>query len=194
MSAMARAYSGRYEKTPGNKAVLGKIEVQAVQDYLNAMGQSWPGLGGLSKLLRSLEEAFVFERIEPTELAGQPTLPAWKLYGRWKPEWLAEMLPESEQGAVAAGRVDTGELPPQLPEVVVLYLGKEDLFPYRLEYHRDTVSQSSGEQWPAPWAMQLELYEVSFRGPIAEDRFKFTASLDPTDETAAFIEGLGNKR
>jgi hypothetical protein len=188
-----------YEKVPGEEAVLTRIDVQRVEDYLQETGQmerlgsvqEWPGLGGLPKLLRSLYTAFDFTSVDEAELAGQRPVPVWRLIGQWNPSRLAQMLPEDRQEAVADGRVELTRLPPQLPEQIVIFLGKDDLFPYRLEYRRETVPTSAKEEeWPPQWSMTLELFEVSFNAVIPEGRFKFPTSLDYTDKTAAFLEGL----
>lgn len=188
-----------YEKVPGEEAVLSRIDVQIVEDYLQETGQTdrlgsvqdWPGVGGLPRLLRSLHAAFDFSSVDEFELAGQRPVPVWRLFGQWNPARLAETLPEKQQDAVADGRVDLTRLPPQLPEQVVVYLGKDDLFPYRLEYRRETVPESPAEEeWPDRWFLTIELFEVSFNAKITDGRFKFPTSLDFKDKTAAFIEGL----
>jgi len=187
-----------YEKVPGDEAVLSLIDTLRVERYLEETGQKnrlegvgdWPGLGGLPKLLRGLHNAFQFVAADGLELRGQPPVPVWRLFGRWNTARLAEFLPESPQAAAAGGSVDPAALPPQLPEQVVLFLGKEDLFPYRIEYRRDTVGETGKQAWSARWLLTLELFEVSSNAAIPPTRFKFPTSLDYTDKTDAFIDAL----
>ena len=185
-----------YEKLPGQDAELTRVDVQRVVEHLAETGQTgrlatmdkWPGLGGLPKLLRSLRNTFDFVVTEEAELAGQ--LPVWQLYGRWKPQRLADILPEAHQSAVADGRVDVKKLPPQLPDQVVLLLGKEDLFPYRVEYRRGAVPRNLPEGTSGRWFVILEFYEVRINVATAPTRFEFPTSLDYLDVTDRFIDRL----
>lgn len=187
-----------YEDVPGEAARLSRIDVQRVEEHLQEMGEierlrsvsKWPGLGGLSRLLRSLYETFDFACAGEAELTGQRPLPVWILAGTWNPQRLAQMLPESQRDAVVGGRIDLTRLPPQLPERVILLVGREDLFPYRLEFRRDTVPEPSQEPWLAQWFMTLDLFEVNFNNPLAASRFGFPTNMEFTDKTEAFLESL----
>ena len=94
---------------------------------------AWLGSGGLPGLLGGLARSFHFSERKETTLGGVATI---QLTGEWKPKILAELLP-SQQETIAAGKtVDLSKLADQLPDQVVLWLGRADLVPYRIDFRR----------------------------------------------------------
>ncbi|MBL9124462.1 MAG: hypothetical protein JNG90_12575 [Planctomycetaceae bacterium] len=151
------------------------------------------GYGGLPRLLRMLSEAFDYRAINEGRLEG---MPVWILEGTWTPELLAVLLPE-QKGAIEAGQgVQLAKLPTHIPDRVTLYLGRDDLFPYRLEYHRDHLGEKEWERAeranPPHSIVKLEWFEVRFDLPLARDQFAFDpGETKYEDATKRYLESLG---
>jgi len=144
----------------------------------------WTVLGGLPKLLRSLDQSFVFPVVEAGRLQD---VPVWKLDGRWNPERLALLLPEHRAALTRGQTPESLALPPHLPDEVVLYLGQEDLFPYRLEYRRHPASADEN-----PLILALQLSEVTFHAALDPNQFSYNpGNMSPADDTAAALQRLG---
>ena len=182
----------------GEGETLSRIDVGRVAEALEESGRMhqiakvghWPGLGGLSRLLRGLHAAFDFNSVEETRLAGQ--LPVWRLRGEWKQARLAKLLPE-EDLAKKGKPVDFSRLPQHLPDHVLLLLGKTDEFPYRIEYRRRKPNGQEGEgSLGGRSVVTLELHQVNLNAPIHPTRFLYNpGDLEYSDETKHFIRGLG---
>ncbi len=200
-------YVWRYERLHGH-GTLTRLDVLSILQALEETGQlgriqgiqQWPGLGGLSALLRGINASFDVQTVEdtqlvggiPGEVAGAQQLPVWRLFGQWKREKLPELFPDQKE-AIHNGRpVDLAELPPPLPEAVAVYLGRDDLFPYRIEYYRtdpDAKGQGRGALQPI---VTLELFEVNLNVPVDAGRFRYNpGNLDCADQTRQFLEKLG---
>ena len=149
-----------------------------------------PGLGGLPKLLHGLDANFDFTAAQAGILKLQDDqISVWRLEGHWKPDALARLLP-AQKDAIAAGQsVDLSQLPPQAPDSVLLMLGHDDLFPYRIEYHRTSDEHKGGGASRALVTMQL--YDVVRGAPIPAHRFQYNpGELEFEDETGEFLESL----
>jgi len=151
------------------------------------------GFGGLPRLLRMLGECFEFSAINEGQLEG---MPVWILVGTWNPAMLTVLLPD-QQGAIEAGQgVNLAKLPAHIPDRVTLFLGRDDLFPYRLEYHRDLPGEKEWEVVPperrALPVVKLEWFEVRFNLPLAREQFYFhPGDTKYEDVTKRYLEGLG---
>jgi hypothetical protein len=149
----------------------------------------WLALGGLSKLLWSLENSFQFA--PPTE-GRLDTLRVWTLEGRWKPERLVQLLPDQKANLEAGKPIDPRSLTPNLPERVVLHLGCDDLFPYRLEYWRSETSDKNKPPGRPRLMVVLELFEVQLGGAIDPRQFAYKpGDLQPTDRTQSLLDKFG---
>ncbi len=144
-------------------------------------------LGGLSKLLRNLRDHFCFTAVVPTALADQT--PVFRLEGSWRPDRLASLI-HSEGVRVQIGK-RTGDLPEHIPDRVALFLGRDDLFPFRIEYRRRCASLLPGEE-EERITVAMDLFEVSFHPAVNPSRFTFTpGNLEHSDQTDRFLERLG---
>jgi hypothetical protein len=189
-------YLWTYRKLAGEES-LQRVDVLRVALELEETGNLpkpgkvgwWPGLGGMPRLLRGLNAAFDFEAGRQTRLRG---LRAWQLVGRWKPDRLAELLPGPAERIAAGNRPDLAKLPEPLPHRVVLYLGTDDRFPYRVEYLRE----SSGEEGPREkLIVGIDFFEVKLNDPIDASRFIYQpGTLEFTDRTDEFLQSLGIER
>ena len=147
-----------------------RARTRVLQEVAAAPGRdpaaTLPGLGGLSRLLRGLDANFRFTTAELGRVK-QPVkyLPVWKLEGGWRPAQLVRLLPQ-QKAAIEQGKpVDTTRLPKHLPDRVVLLLGQEDLFPYRIEYRRQVDKKEAGEGEETRSLVTMELYEVNLNAP-----------------------------
>ena len=189
-------YLWNYRKLRG-KENLTCVDHALVQQRLEEKGMqsvrvldSWPGLGGLPKLLRSFDRAFTFG--EPLGVELQHDFPAWKVEGRWRPEVLVNAVPEKKE-AIEQGRgVALEDLPPHLPNCVVLFFGKDDLFPYSIVYYRlkGNTSQVKASPYDAPM-VKIDLTEVRFNQTINAAQFVYKPGVKYTDNTEQMLEKLG---
>jgi hypothetical protein len=93
-------------------------------------------LGGLPRLLSTLDGHFAFGRAKPLVIGK---LPVWSLEGQWKPKVLATLLPDQREAILAGQPAQLDKLPPHLPHGVTLILGRDEvvpLFPYSISYYR----------------------------------------------------------
>jgi hypothetical protein len=102
------------------------------------------------------------------------------------------LLPD-QRGAVKKGKpVDLGKLPAQAPDHVLLYLGKADMFPYRIEFRRGNPNRPQGE--PASNGRSLvtmELFEVDLNASILPTHFLYSpGDLEYSDKTGRFLKSL----
>lgn len=192
-------YLWKYEKF-GPMAKLSRIDTLRVLQALDERdgsaapaAQPWPGWGGIPRLLRVLDRDFDFSAPQVAELPGG--FPTLRLEGRWKPDRLALLCPEHQAAATQARAGDLSTLPPQVPHYVVLDLGRDDLFPYRIEFRRTgSPSSQSGGQRDHPVAV-MELREVVFNVPIAREQFHYDpGTLEYTEQSDRFLESLGVSR
>jgi hypothetical protein len=151
------------------------------------------GVGGLPRLLRSLDDCFEFRAANEGMLER---MPVWILQGTWRPAILGDLLPD-QKGAIEQGRgADLHKLAAHIPDRVTLYLGRDDLFPYRLEYHRDHPGEKEWEKLAResrpPATVKLEWFEVRFNVPLARDQFYYNPGETEFDDvTGRYLEGLG---
>lgn len=146
------------------------------------------GFGGLPKLLRGLQAAFDFDAAQPARL---DRLPVWTLQGHWKPDRLAKILPDQKAAIEAGQPADLSKLPDHLPDHVVLMLGQEDLFPYRIEYRRG-IARKEGREKDSRALVTMELFDVKLDVPIDRTRFIYNpGNTSFVDETDSFLSSLG---
>jgi hypothetical protein len=148
--------------------------------------------GGLPKLLDGLKHSFTFRQVEADRL---DQLPAWVTTGTWRPETLAVVSKELSDQAAAGQPLDVRRLPLQMPESVRVFVGQDDLFPYRIEYlRRIAKSDRAGEASAPQPIVTVEFYEVSKDTPIAPGYFNYQpGNADVLDTTQTFMKTLGLK-
>jgi hypothetical protein len=150
------------------------------------------GLGGLPRLLRSLERSFDFTGVEE---GMRGTLPMLLLRGQWKPEMLARLLPDQAQAIQAGQAANVTLLPAQVPDQVALYLGRDDLFPYCVEYLRTERAIPQGREaqfvGQARPLLVLELFEVRLNPTLDSLQFVFNpGDLKARDATDDYLKAL----
>jgi hypothetical protein len=155
-------------------------------DTMHLDMSAMPNLGGLSGLLRQIDRFFVFDGfpVEVITIGARPDeFTAYRIRGRLdetRIQPLLRMLGITENDAVA-------DLPPHVPKEIVMLIGKEDLFPYRLEY----FSQVRGRLTPL---LELRFENVRYNEdiPFESSRFSYTpGELEfPEDITEDYIDSL----
>jgi hypothetical protein len=208
---------------PPAPATLGRVDLRTIRQSLAASldeprqimpSDGWIMLGGLPRLLASLEKSFEFGPADAQnlEFTGEDglvqRLPIWVVEGRWKPGPL---------GAVAgkeAKKLKPGELPEQLPDLVRLTLGRTSdvlpLFPYRVTYLRmappkdETAPASGAGQGSTPPVdhttaprelLTLELFNVHRKGDIDQGEFDYNpANQQVQDLTTAWVNRFGGEK
>jgi hypothetical protein len=151
----------------------------------------WLALGGLPKLLVSLDEAFCFGPVSESRLDD---LRVWTVVGLWEPARLVQLLPDQKEAMESGKPVDYARLSPQLPSSVVLHVGHDDFFPYRLEYWRARPGEADDAAGGRGRLLAvMELFEVRVGGPIDAAQFAVQPPTDltPSDRTPELLERLG---
>jgi len=195
-----------YQKL-GDQESLSRIDVARVERALEESGKIgklanvgwWPGLGGLTKVLRALHATFDFTSVEGAQLADQAgPVPVWRLRGAWKPDKLAKAFPGRKQPAnprqpTDLAKLDLGKLPRHVPDHVVLYLGKTDRFPYRIEYRRRTPPDQEAEGGSEDLSLvTMQLFERNLNASIHPANFLYSpGDLECPDTTSQFLKKLG---
>jgi len=160
---------------------------------LPTMGE-WPGLGGLPKLLRNLRDWFQFISAEETKLPdGTPVV---RLRGEWRTDRLAALMPNPEAAIKSGAPVSWDKLPQHLPHFAVVFLGRDDLFPFRIEFGRRLAQPSLRVDGPTESTIvTMDLFEVSLKVSFHRSRFTFSpGNLEYSDQTERFLERLGLKK
>jgi hypothetical protein len=173
--------------------------------------------GGLPGLLASLGEQFQFLPPQSMRLRlAQPLvtepieITVFAVVGHWRAEKLSDLFKSAHglsgetqvQAAAGAESPAVVSSPERIPQEVLLLIGQEDLFPYRVEYRRPETSLDPSSRSPTavyqlsadPIAV-LELTDVVFDAPIAAAKFDYTpGTANFTDETAIHVERLVKAR
>lgn len=153
---------------------------------LDAGPETMLGIGGVASLLDQLAEWCIFTRAAQGKLPTQGELPIIVLEGGWRRERLLHWLPD-QADAVAEGKpIDLNKLPSMLPDRVVVFLGRDDLFPRRIEYGAsDSRTLARGESEPL---VQLHFDDVRFDQPVDPRYFKFSGGVvPPVDDTDGYL-------
>jgi hypothetical protein len=134
------------------------------------------GLGGLPRLLRSLKTSFRFTEMYEGRLGERPIL---AVRGEWTPERLAFFTKRK-------GKTEPDPLPPHLPDQVLICFGRDDLFPYRIEYRRTAPPADADQASPAAPTTQtlatMELHDVKFNEPIDSLQFVYNPGSQPAED------------
>lgn len=193
-------YLWQYRKLRNGES-LSRIDIVRVIRALEEAGRTpQPGeigrllsSGGVARLLGGLSSAFDFVTIERVRLWEQ--VPTWRLEGRWKLEQLVKLLPNQEKAIRAGKPAKMEKLSAHLPDRVVLFLGAEDLFPYRIEYHRQESGDShEGTPGKDRLISGIDFFEVSLNVPVDPVRFMYNpGNVQWGDETDKVLQRLGLK-
>ena len=145
-----------------------------------------PALGGLPRMLRELNAAFDFTDVKVTKLGD---VPVWALRGEWNLARVGQLAPQLYAEIEKSRAGQPAKLPSQLPAYVVIYLGQDDLFPYRFDYYRpqdDAPETGAGEPM-----LTLELFEVRIGDTVDPRQFAYQpGDVAFEDLTVPYAQGL----
>ena len=146
--------------------------------------EGWMLLGGLSRLLSSLEDNFEFG---PPREAVLGDIPVLLVRGKWK----AASLQRLGSGNAPA------QLPVQMPHEVEMTLAAPGemlpLFPYRIEFlRRGGAGEGRGEDRPEISLALIEFYEVGQSVQYDPSQFEFDPEEREFDDvTMSYLRKLG---
>jgi hypothetical protein len=193
--------SGKTNHDAPERPIITRVDLVKVRQTLEDADHSGNmnvisqlAVGGLPKLLNGLEHSFRYSRVEAGRL---DTMPVWIAAGSWLPEAISPVSKQLADQAAHEQPLNLKLLPPQLPEQVWLYLGQDDLFPYRMEYRRRAGTQGrgggAGQEEMLP-IVTVEFYEVRLNSPINPREFDYQpGNADILDTTANFLKELQGK-
>jgi hypothetical protein len=106
------------------------------------------------------------------------------------------MLPGQKERIEAGQRAELEKVPAQVPTRVVLMIGRDDLFPYRVEYWRWMPGEIKALSLKKPppverMILAMELFEVQIDVAIDPRQFIYSpGDLEPTDQTTKFLQSI----
>lgn len=141
-------------------------------------------VSGLPGMLDGLRRGFRFDDVRKASLAG---VPMFVVTGHWRAARLAAVLPDYEEALNSGQGIPAENFPRHLPTEVVVWLGQDDLFPYRVEFLRSESTTWWQVQQPTRrQVLLLELYEVQYDVPLERALFRYepgaTPYVDATEE------------
>jgi hypothetical protein len=144
------------------------------------------GFLGVLPLLRELKDQVAFRKMESSVLPKDK--PVYVLEGEWSQDWLDKLAPKKKEGASGVDPREawvkrTGYL--RTPRSCKLYLGRENLWPYRVEWYGPVASQGRDEL-----LVRIDYTEPALDKPSAgidpvqvfrpsEDEARVATNLDP---------------
>ncbi len=166
--------------------VLSRIDLRRVRIALQlasdvrqeSLSRNWVVLGGLPRLLSSLDAQFQFGKASSGTLGATPV---WVVDGHWKSDLLEELRNRFPREA--------GQLPPHLPDSVRLVLGRDGvfpLFPYEVQYLK-----KSGGNTGEP-IVTLQFRRVTRRVQMDNSQFEYQRGDQVViDRTDSFLRQVG---
>lgn len=195
------------QESPLHKTPLARVNLRTLRYAISRSpgpiasnpAQAWIQLGGLPRLLATLEQNFTFAAPRGDELKfvtadGQSVekLPVIVVSGTWK---------EDKLEALSSAKGKRSEST-QIPGRVELILGRANqrpaLFPYRITYFA-APAESAGEGAPTAGdpeqiLFMLELFNVQLRRDLDPAEFEYLpGDQEVADLTGTYLERLGLK-
>ncbi len=152
------------------------------------------GFAGPDTLLSGLRKAIVFDQKEEGEFEGTPV---WILRGRWKDR---NALSSPGQPPLPP----TGPLPPYVPSLATVWVGKENGWPYQLRLEGRALSlmergkteapPSDEAEDNSPSSIRLTYSNVKINVDLGAENFAFTPppGVQVDDRTPGITTGLDN--
>lgn len=192
-----------YLRECGNDRVLSWIDLSRVSAAVanttpplpDGLMTIWSRALGFGKTLRRINDGFRFHDVESTELEQ---VPMWRLTGVWRPETLGRIVPAQQEKLAQGKPPNYAAIGPQIPDHVVVYLGKEDFFPFRWEFHRcysfgmpRTPLKARGSD---TLMLAVQWSRVTFNLPLDPVYFTYNpGGVKPTDLTLPILRHYGLK-
>jgi hypothetical protein len=181
------------------KPVMERLNSPDLDPKLKEQFKEGMGFAGPETLLTGLRRLFRFskEKNQEKEESKIGDRPVWVLRGEWKDR---KGLTGPDQRPVNA----SGLLPPYIPKLVILYLGKDDGWPYKVELlgQKPTVVQDTRKVGPDgrpigsrssietvdPTRIVLEYTDVRLNPALDSSQFAFTPGGNaPVDDGTEMI-------
>lgn len=174
------------QQTTLKQSRLGRVDLPralaAMQQSGFRAGIDTLALGGLSILLDSLNRSFEFQSMRIEKLGAIPT---YAVLGVWKPDALAKLM-AGDQPPGDATPPPPATVPEYLPNQIEIHIGRDDLFPYQVDYLR---ASTPGKRRDSDQLLtRVKLVDVRFNVPI--DASQFTnpgGNTVPVDDTEAYL-------
>jgi hypothetical protein len=192
-SSLLQVCDGRFLWTHvdlGGNATLRRVDVERLRNVERRPKPvpSAPALalGGMPSLVESLADSFSFVAVESIRI---DRFDGWLLRGEWSASRLCQLLPDQSAAIRAGGAADLRKLPPHLPDLVVVVLGRDDGIPYRVEYRRRWTADNGGtEGGDGRVLLVMELFDVRLGGPIDRRQFHYQpGDLPAVDDTERYL-------
>lgn len=175
------------------KSELSRIDLKRISE---ASHGRWPlqscGLvlpEGLPAVVEQIADNFHFDQPRLAMLRGEKI---WALIGNWRVEKFAEWSKHQGGTAEADGTIHVDKHSPHLPEKVEIALGRDDLFPYRIQYLRRNSTSSTSDATFTPIVTML-IFDVRIGKSLDPMLFAYhPQDLEVQDRTSETIERLVN--
>jgi hypothetical protein len=172
------------------KVDVARLRAAVPKSQTPPTNDGWLALGGLPRLLVGLDAAFAFGPVRPSRLDD---VRVWTLVGNWERGRLGDLLSDQKDAINSGKPADVAKLSPQLPDTVVLHVGCDDFFPYRVEYWRTGHDAPTADSSQGKLLVVMEFYEVHLGAPVDARQFAFQppADIQPDDRTLQYLDKLG---
>ena len=207
-----REWPDKHDSDKPVRPMVNRLDLERVRQALGQGERHLPpeevneyAFGGMPKLINGLQSAFQFVQAADDHLDfNNPqtnqtaAFPVWAITGRWRGDALRPFLPGLADQAATGQPLDLGRLPTQAPEEVRLFVGQEDLFPYRIQFLRRPTKQGRGalqdvNAEPRP-ILTVNFFGVQLGAGIDPQQFVYQpGSADISDITAGTIRELSGK-
>ncbi len=181
----------------GDEAQLQKVDLDRLTVALGEHGQDVP-LGGLPRLLADLDENFEFRTlgeskiknisIDETRIAD---IDVWVVQGVWR-KGRARRLSKNQDEGNSSASPGIASFEPQVPHDVLLFIDREQLFPYRIRYRRLELAKGDESSQPRT-LVEMELFKVRFDEPVNRSLFDKPVNMQATDHTEAMSLRLAKR-
>ena len=170
--------------SPAGQTSIQRVDLNAARRASVEIGQSTDVaasssvLGGLPQLMESLAANYTFSQPRAAQLHS---VPVWMVSG------------QLSERAARQFRDESASLLKHLPSLVTVALGREDLFPFRIEYRAIDPEQPAKDVAQARGTPVLvtEWFEVQYDVPVDPQRFIFRpGEIQVEDKTAAYVASL----
>lgn len=144
--------------------------------------------GGLLRLIEDLRTNFQFQTIGQADIAG---VEVWVVQGIWREDRLQRLALQADEEGKWKQR-DPAELGSHVPDDVLVYLDRDELFPYRIQYRR--LERVADDSPPQPRSLvEMELFQVRFGASIEPVQFAKPVDMEADDHTEPFAKRLASE-
>ncbi len=200
-SSLQQVCDGRFlwiRRDVASGVSLGRVDMDRIREAIRTSDRpTWAdasnnllAVGGLPQLLAALADHFQFSTPQAVRLDKAAV---WVVDGRWRPDKLAELLPEQRERIAAGQPADLAQLSPQLPTEVRVALGQNDLLPYRIEFRRTESgpNASARDDGMRPPMVLLEILEIRRPEALDEGLFSYQpGNQEVADYTDLYLQAL----